>query len=161
MALVLTGTVVTFDRARPLIDPGAVYVGDDGRLAAVSRAGDPAPAGFANTAAIDTGAVIYPGLIDLHNHIAYNTLPLWRAKGVPYLHHDRWPDETKPPDYSTSITWPAQGARPGCPRGAAQVRRGQGPGRRHDVYPGRAAFDSAGRTAGFCASSTSRSCPGR
>jgi hypothetical protein len=43
MALVLTGSVVTFDRARPLIDPGAVYVGDNGRLAVVIGAGDPPP----------------------------------------------------------------------------------------------------------------------
>jgi 5-methylthioadenosine/S-adenosylhomocysteine deaminase len=108
VALTLTGTVVTFDRSRPLIDPGAVYVGDDGRLAAVGRAADPPPAGFANAPRIDTGSVIYTGLIDLHNHFAYNTLPLWRAKGVPYIHHDRWPGETKAPAYSTSVTWPAR-----------------------------------------------------
>jgi 5-methylthioadenosine/S-adenosylhomocysteine deaminase len=108
VALSLTGTVVTFDRSRPLIDRGAVYVGDDGRLAGVGRAADPPPAGFANATRIDTGSVIYPGLIDLHNHFAYDTLPLWRATGVPYIHHDRWPGETKSPAYSTSITWPAR-----------------------------------------------------
>ena len=25
----------------------------------------------------DTGATIYPGLIDLHNHMHYNHIPLW------------------------------------------------------------------------------------
>ena len=108
MALVLIGTVVTFDRARPLLDPGAVYVGDDGLVAAVLDADATPPAGFANAGRIETEDVIYPGLIDLHSHLAYNTLPLWKAVGVPYQHHDRWPDETDPPTYSSSITWPSK-----------------------------------------------------
>ncbi len=108
MAFVLAGTVVTFDPATPVLDEGEVYVGDDGRLAAVQPAGGAAPAGFAAAERIDTGALIYPGLIDLHSHLAYNTLPLWEAAGVPYQHHDRWPDERRAPEYGTSISWPAK-----------------------------------------------------
>src|SRR2546423_178398 len=48
MAVVLVGTVVTFDPARPSLDPGAVYVGDDGRLAGVLAADDTPPSGFAS-----------------------------------------------------------------------------------------------------------------
>lgn len=105
MALVLKGVVVTFDHAARVLSPGAVCIDDDGLIAAVGKASDPVPAGFSNARIVDTQGVIYPGLIDLHNHIAYNTLPLWPAPGVPYLHHDRWPDE---PDYSTTVTWPAR-----------------------------------------------------
>src|SRR2546421_907606 len=108
MALVLVGTVVTFDPARPTLDPGAVYVGDDGRLAGVLGAADAPPSGFASARRIDTGGVIYPGLIDLHSHLAYNTLPLWEAARVPYKHHDLWPDEKHAPAYSTSISWPTK-----------------------------------------------------
>ncbi|GHE76444.1 hypothetical protein GCM10018785_50890 [Streptomyces longispororuber] len=108
MALVLRGTVVTFDSDHRILDPGAVYVGDDGRLAAVRPAARAAPAGFSSAPVIDTGALILPGLIDLHNHLLYNTLPLWEAAGVPYQHHDRWVDERRPPDYATSVTWPAK-----------------------------------------------------
>jgi cytosine/adenosine deaminase-related metal-dependent hydrolase len=108
MALIVNGTVVTCDTDHRILDPGAVYVGDDGRLAAVRPAGQAAPAGFSDAPRVDTGALIFPGLIDLHNHIAYNTLPLWEAVGVPYLHHDRWVGERRPPDYSTSVTWPAR-----------------------------------------------------
>lgn len=108
MALVLLGTVVTFDGDHRILDRGAVYVGDDGRLDAVRSAEQDPPTGFSGAPRIDTGALILPGLIDLHNHIAYNTLPLWEASGVPYLHHDRWVDEDHPPDYSTSVTWPAK-----------------------------------------------------
>ncbi|MFH8789262.1 amidohydrolase family protein [Streptomyces roseoverticillatus] len=108
MAIVLQGTVVTFDSDHRILDPGAVYVGDDGRLAAVRPAAQDAPAGFSAAPRIDTGALILPGLVDLHNHLTYNTLPLWEAAGVPYAHHDRWVDEDHPPGYSTSVTWPAK-----------------------------------------------------
>ena len=108
MAFVLAGTVVTFDPATPVLEEGEVYVGDDGRLAAVQPAGGTAPPGFAAAERIDTGAVVYPGLIDLHSHLAYNTLPLWEAAGVPYQHHDRWPGEKRAPEYGTSISWPAR-----------------------------------------------------
>lgn len=105
MALVLRGTVVTFDGQHRVLDPGAVYVGD-GRLIAVGGAGDPAPAGFTNAKRIETNAVIYPGLVDLHSHVSYNTLPLWEARGVPYAHHDSWTREEHSPDYATTVSWP-------------------------------------------------------
>ncbi|MFB8236874.1 amidohydrolase family protein [Kitasatospora purpeofusca] len=111
MALVLRGTVVTFDAEHRILDPGAVYAGDDGRLAAVQPAGQAPPAGFADAPVIDLtagGALILPGLVDLHGHLQYNSLPLWEAVGVPYLHHDRWVDEKHPPDYATTVTWPAK-----------------------------------------------------
>ncbi|MET8545271.1 amidohydrolase family protein [Kitasatospora sp. NPDC004799] len=110
MAFVLRGTVVTFDADHRILDPGAVYVGDDGRLDAVQRAGQAPPAGFAAAPVVDvtgTGALVLPGLVDLHGHLQYNTLPLWEAVGVPYLHHDRWVDEKREPDYATSVSWPA------------------------------------------------------
>jgi cytosine/adenosine deaminase-related metal-dependent hydrolase len=108
MAVVLRGTVVSFDATHRVLDDGAVYVGDDGRLASVAPASDPAPAGFANARQVMTRAVIYPGLIDLHNHIAYNTLPLWEAPGVPYQHHNSWTREDDVPDYGSSVTWPSR-----------------------------------------------------
>lgn len=108
MALVLRGTVATFDATHRVLDRGAVYVGDDGRLAAVAPAGEAAPAGFDGARRIDTGGVIYPGLIDLHNHIAYDTLPLWEAAGVPYQHHNSWTREEHLPDYGSSVTWPSR-----------------------------------------------------
>lgn len=37
MALVLRGTVVTFDAEHRILDPGAVYAGDDGRPQRCSR----------------------------------------------------------------------------------------------------------------------------
>ena len=37
----------------------------------------PAPSDFDNVAAVDTGGTLFPGLIELHNHLSYNVLPLW------------------------------------------------------------------------------------
>jgi 5-methylthioadenosine/S-adenosylhomocysteine deaminase len=104
--LVLTGRVVTFDEARPVIDDGAVYIGADELIAAVQPRKDPAPAGFDGAHTIRTGGVVYPGLIDLHGHIAYNSLPLWSPPGrsEPYTSRYQWPDDKS---YKPMISDPA------------------------------------------------------
>jgi 5-methylthioadenosine/S-adenosylhomocysteine deaminase len=93
--LVLTGRVVTFDEAQPEIDDGAVYIGADEIIAAVQPRKDKAPPGFDGARTVRTGGVIYPGLIDLHGHIAYNSLPLWSPPGrtKPYTSRYQWPDD--------------------------------------------------------------------
>ncbi len=91
MALVLEGMVATMDAAAGVLPHGAVYVAD-GRIQAVQPAGDPAPAGFETAARIRADA-IYPGLIDLHSHLAYNCRPLWIPPGhdAPFTRRDQWP----------------------------------------------------------------------
>jgi len=104
--LVVTGHLVTFDEARPEIVDGALYIDTDGLIVAVSDAvSDPPPPGFEHANRVQTGAVVYPGLIDLHNHIAYNCLSLWIAPGrsAPWTARDQWP---KDPDYLPSISLP-------------------------------------------------------
>ena len=88
-----------------VLDDGAVYVDGSVITAVQARTAPPPPSFPANAKRVDTNGVIYPGLIDLHSHIAYNTLPLWEAPSVPYLHHDRWPDED---EYGMKVTWPAR-----------------------------------------------------
>ncbi|MEA2195538.1 MAG: 5-methylthioadenosine/S-adenosylhomocysteine deaminase [Solirubrobacteraceae bacterium] len=103
--LVVTGHLVTFDEQRPEIPDGALYIDADGLIVAVAAAADPPPPGFSGANRVDTGAVVYPGLIDLHNHIAYNCLALWIAPGrsAPWTARDQWP---KDPDYLPSISLP-------------------------------------------------------
>ena len=105
--LVVTGHLVTFDEQRPEIPDGALYVDRDGLIVAVTAADAPPPPGFEQANRVDTGAdaIVYPGLIDLHNHIAYNCLPLWIAPGrsAPWTARDQWP---KDPDYLPSISLP-------------------------------------------------------
>ena len=96
--LVLTGKVVTFDEERPVIDAGAVYIQPNdetskGKIEAVKPADAHAPAGFEEAARVETDGVIYPGLIDLHNHMVYNGLSLWSPPGQtePFTSRDQWP----------------------------------------------------------------------
>jgi 5-methylthioadenosine/S-adenosylhomocysteine deaminase len=105
MALVLEGQVATMDPARPVVPSGRVYIDDQGRIAAVLGAGEPAPAGFDAAPRVRTGGVVYPGLIDLHNHLAYNCLPLWTPPGrqEPFSSREQWP---RLPAYTTEVRMP-------------------------------------------------------
>ena len=103
--LVLTGRIVTFDPDRPVVADGALYL-HDGTVEAVTPRRAPAPAGFGGTARVATGATIYPGLIDLHNHLAYNFLPLWTApRTEPYTSRHQWPGAAT---YGRDISNPSQ-----------------------------------------------------
>ncbi len=104
--LVVTGHLVTFDRARPEIEQGALYIDDAGQIQAVCDAAEPAPVGFDRAARVETDALVYPGLIDLHNHMAYNCLSLWisPSRSAPWTRRDQWPND---PDYKQSISLPA------------------------------------------------------
>lgn len=74
--LVLLGRVVTMNASSKVVPRGAIYVRGD-KIEAVREVGDPAPDGYAGAPQLDTGGTIYPGLVDLHNHVAYNVLPPW------------------------------------------------------------------------------------
>ncbi len=109
-ALVVTGHLVTFSDDPAVaqeIPDGALYVDRDGIIQAVQRRTDPPPAGFDGATTVDTGGVVYPGLIDLHNHIAYNCLPLWVPPGRtrPWRTSGTWRNGFPP--YHTDISLPA------------------------------------------------------
>jgi len=103
---VLRGTVVTMRPDGQVLDQGAVYVGDDGLIAAVTPT-DAVPNGFENAPHIVAGGLIYPGLIDLHNHLMYNSLPLWTepSRSEPWTSHNQW---GRAPTYSSQISQPAR-----------------------------------------------------
>jgi 5-methylthioadenosine/S-adenosylhomocysteine deaminase len=109
MALVLSGKVVTFDDEVGVLEDASVYVADTetGRNApieAVLPAGGTEPAGYEQAPRVRTDGVIYPGLIDLHNHLAYNYRSLWFApRTEPYTSRDQWPRAST---YSPEITRP-------------------------------------------------------
>src|SRR5579862_58575 len=108
MALVIAGRIVPMDSKDPsAVFAGRIYLGDDGNIDAVATANGPAPSGFSNAPVVDVGdAFVIPGLIDLHNHLGYNALPLWvePTQKKPFLHHNDWPGK---PSYQQEITWPA------------------------------------------------------
>jgi hypothetical protein len=80
--LVLTGTVVTFQPDAPVIEHGAIYLDEQGRIAAVQSAREPAPPDYGTVPRVETGGMIYPGLIDLHNHPYYDLHGLWTPQRV-------------------------------------------------------------------------------
>ncbi len=86
--LALRGRVVTMNDAFQVHADAVVYV-EKAALVAVRPAAQAPPAAFADTPVVDTQATLYPGLIELHNHLSYNALPLW---DVPrrFTNRDQW-----------------------------------------------------------------------
>lgn len=82
---VLVGRVVTMDSDFSVLPRAAVYIAD-GLIEAIRKVEAAAPEGYADAPRVETGGTIYPGLIDLHNHLAYNVLPPW---AVPKRYDDR------------------------------------------------------------------------
>jgi 5-methylthioadenosine/S-adenosylhomocysteine deaminase len=97
----LEGRVVTMDRSFTEFEKGTVYV-EGGRIAAVFTTGATPPSGFQDAPVIGTGGTIYPGLIDLHNHLSYDALTLWQVPKL-YTNRDQWGDH---PDYRKLISGP-------------------------------------------------------
>jgi cytosine/adenosine deaminase-related metal-dependent hydrolase/C-terminal processing protease CtpA/Prc len=71
----LRGRVVTMDDTRTVLADGIIWVAD-GVITDVTAATE-RPAAHAGSAVVATAGTIYPGLIELHNHLAYNALPLF------------------------------------------------------------------------------------
>jgi 5-methylthioadenosine/S-adenosylhomocysteine deaminase len=104
--LVVTGHLVTFDEHHPQFPEGALYIDNMGLIQGVAKAPDPPPPGFEDANHIHTSDYVYPGLIDLHNHVAYNCLSLWvpEDRTTPWTSRAQWPDD---PEYKPKISLPA------------------------------------------------------
>ncbi len=80
-AVLLEGTIVTMNASRDVIRAGRVLV-RDGRIAAIWRgASAPADIDLTGVLRVPLGqhAYIYPGLINLHDHPFFDTVPLWQT----------------------------------------------------------------------------------
>jgi len=84
----LAGRIVTMDPRSTVIPDGAIWIAG-ATIAAVTRRADPAPEGFGDVVPLETGGTVFPGLIELHNHLAYNVLPLWNVPQT-YTNRDQW-----------------------------------------------------------------------
>jgi len=99
--LVLGGRVVTMNDANQVIDDGRLYL-NQGCITAILPASAPPPADFANADVVATGGTIFPGLIELHNHLPYNVLQLWQVPKQ-YGNRDQWGNAK---EYGSLITGP-------------------------------------------------------
>jgi 5-methylthioadenosine/S-adenosylhomocysteine deaminase len=97
----LLGKVVTMDDAYRVLNQGAVYVAA-GQIVAVQPKSAPPPPGFEHSPRLETGGTLYPGLIELHNHLSYNALPLWEVPRR-FTNRGQWGGV---PDYRRLISGP-------------------------------------------------------
>jgi hypothetical protein len=97
----LAGRIVTMDSRSTVVMDGAVWIADSA-IAAITQSGDPVPDGFQGVAPVPTGGTVLPGLIELHNHVAYNLLPLWHVPQK-YTNRDTWGNS---PEYHQLVTAP-------------------------------------------------------
>ena len=79
--MLIEGTIVTMNAARDVIEDGHILV-REGRIAAVWQGSKP-PAGVSLDGVVRPNlgphALIFPGLINLHDHPFFDVLPLWQT----------------------------------------------------------------------------------
>lgn len=100
-AFVLRGRVVTMNTHFEVLSDARLCI-DRGVIAHVLKPGEPVPEAFRAAPSVDSTGTIYPGLIELHNHLPYNVLPPWI---VPQRFGNRgqWPRHA---DYRRLISGP-------------------------------------------------------
>jgi cytosine/adenosine deaminase-related metal-dependent hydrolase len=88
--LLLSGTVVTPDLS---FEGDVLIAGDTLACVAASCAGNPAAA---DATVIATNGIIFPGLIDTHNHILFDIFDEtdWSPSKL-YTNHNQWPNEPR------------------------------------------------------------------
>ena len=109
-SMLLKGRVVTMNTEEDVINDGNVLV-RDGKIEAV-WGGDNIPQNVDLTGVqiVDTNGTIYPGLIDAHNHMHYNHIPLWdfevhtstKSEEGGYSNRNQWKNN---PNYKRDISW--------------------------------------------------------
>ena len=86
--LLIKGKIVTMIAENGILDPGYIFI-EDGVISGVYTAAQ-LPGNLKTMKVTDSKGVIYPGLMDLHNHFVYNVLPLWDVP-KPYKNRGQWP----------------------------------------------------------------------
>ncbi|MDC3064308.1 lamin tail domain-containing protein [Euryarchaeota archaeon] len=109
-SMLLKGRVVTMNNEADVINEGRVLVGN-GKIEAV-WGGDNIPQNvdLTDVQIVETNGTIYPGLIDSHNHMHYNHIPLWdfevhtsvKSEEGGYSNRNQWKNN---PNYKRDISW--------------------------------------------------------
>ena len=109
----LEGRIVTMDKTATVIKRGRVFV-ENGIITAIRPKSEGYPEGFAKSDVIKSGGTLYPGMIELHNHLPYNILPYWVADKQ-YRNRAQWSGIK---GYRINVTGPMQtlGKSPGFPQ---------------------------------------------
>lgn len=109
-SMLLKGRVVTMNNEDDVINEGRVLI-RDGKIEAV-WGGDNIPQNvdLTDVQIVETNGTIYPGLIDSHNHMHYNHIPLWdfevhtsvKSEEGGYSNRNQWKNN---PNYKRDISW--------------------------------------------------------
>lgn len=89
----LEGRIVTMDHDDHVLDHGRIYI-RAGKILDALPASEPAPQAYSGFTTLRTRGTIYPGLIDLHNHLSYDALTLWDVPAT-YGERDDWARATE------------------------------------------------------------------
>lgn len=84
----LEGRIVTMDPDNTIIDRGRIFI-NEGEIVDIRPKSEGYPPGFSCKSVILSGGTIYPGLIELHNHLPYNILPFWISERK-FDNHTQW-----------------------------------------------------------------------
>jgi len=108
--LALAGQIVTMDGSTTVLKHGVIFM-ERGSISAVQESGQAPPSRFESLAITDSGGTIFPGLIELHNHLSYNILKLWDVPKA-YGNRGQWAGI---PEYRQLISGPMKkiGTTPG------------------------------------------------
>ncbi|MEC8709701.1 MAG: lamin tail domain-containing protein, partial [Candidatus Thermoplasmatota archaeon] len=111
-AYVLKGRIVPMTGEADVMNEGHLLV-KDGMIEAVWENDVPADIQLTNVPVIETNGTIYPGMLDLHNHLHYNQAPLWdMTPHLPENNRNAWGgynnryEWKNHPDYSEYVTKP-------------------------------------------------------
>ena len=109
-SMLLKGRVVTMNSESDVINDGNVLI-RDGKISAVwSGQNIPQNVDLTGVPLVETNGTIYPGLIDTHNHMHYNHIPLWdfevhtsvKSEEGGYSNRNQWKNN---PNYKRDISW--------------------------------------------------------
>ena len=108
---ILKGRIVPMTGEGDVIENGNIMI-EGSKIVAIWSDGQIPPINTDNISTYNTEATIYPGLIDLHNHMHYNHIPLWdfnvhlsdsqKSEEGGYTNRYQWGNNW---DYGPSITW--------------------------------------------------------
>jgi hypothetical protein len=100
LGLILHGTVVTMDDSMSVIQDGIVIV-NASKIVYVGE-NNTTPSEYAGAFEIYTSGYIFPALMNVHDHLSYNFMPLWNVPGK-FLNRYQWQNH---PWYKTNISNP-------------------------------------------------------
>jgi 5-methylthioadenosine/S-adenosylhomocysteine deaminase len=84
----IKGRIVTMKSESDIFNEATLYV-NAGAIQAIIKEGEAVPDSLKDVPVYDSGGTLFPGLIELHNHLSYNCLPYWPAPQK-YSNRDQW-----------------------------------------------------------------------